>query len=227
MNSCRELQAPSTPTRARKNNPPPFPRPIHTHPKKGERNADTMALTPPSRTEPQHQPLCAITNYPARYRDPGTGLPYANFHAYREIQRLRRGDYKWSALLGAWVGSCTSAARGVPERFLNADKAREMKQQRDRERAEKKVEEEAEEESKTKEKKMQPQQDKAREGEVQESETKEEAKHEGQNALSAEDGVSLKRDQGAGAGVKADEDEAAAAQEPPPTLHADPTKTSA
>jgi vacuolar protein sorting-associated protein 72 len=62
-----------------------------------------------------------ITNHPAKYRDPKTGLPYHNSYAYKEIQRLHRGDYKWSQLIGAWVGSGTFAAKGVPERFLNPD----------------------------------------------------------------------------------------------------------
>ncbi|KAJ0162379.1 hypothetical protein CTA2_4665 [Colletotrichum tanaceti] len=68
--------------------------------------------------KPTPRPVCVITAHPARYRDPETGLPYSSAHAYREIQRLRRGEYKWSSLLGAWVGTCTYAARGVPERFL-------------------------------------------------------------------------------------------------------------
>jgi len=64
--------------------------------------------------------ICAITGYPAKYRDPTTGLPYCNSYAYKEIQRLKRGDYKWSKLVGAYVGQGTYAARGVPPRFLNA-----------------------------------------------------------------------------------------------------------
>ncbi|KAF5023358.1 hypothetical protein F66182_4596 [Fusarium sp. NRRL 66182] len=73
-------------------------------------------------SKPSPAPLCVITHHPARYRDPRTGLPYSNAYAYREIQRLTRGEYRWSQLLGAWVGSGTYAARGVPERFLNPDK---------------------------------------------------------------------------------------------------------
>ncbi|KAM0236884.1 hypothetical protein ACHAPO_004926 [Fusarium lateritium] len=72
--------------------------------------------------EPSPAPLCVITNHPARYRDPRTGLHYYNAYAYREIQRLTRGEYRWSHILGAWVGSGTYAARGVPERFLNPEK---------------------------------------------------------------------------------------------------------
>ncbi|KAF5000401.1 hypothetical protein FGRMN_1731 [Fusarium graminum] len=73
-------------------------------------------------SKPSPAPLCVITNHPARYRDPRTGLPYYNVYAYREIQRLTRGEYRWSHIIGAWVGGGTYAARGVPERFLNLDK---------------------------------------------------------------------------------------------------------
>ncbi|KAH7140593.1 YL1 nuclear protein-domain-containing protein [Dactylonectria macrodidyma] len=70
-------------------------------------------------SKPSPAPLCVITNHPARYRDPKTGLPYYNVFAYREIQRLSRGEHRWSKVLNAWVGSGSIAARGVPERFLN------------------------------------------------------------------------------------------------------------
>ena len=69
--------------------------------------------------EPAPNPVCVITNRPARYRDPSTGLPFATAHAYHEIRRLIKGEYKWSRLLGAWVGTGAYAARGVPDRFLN------------------------------------------------------------------------------------------------------------
>lgn len=77
--------------------------------------------------EPTPAPLCAITNHPARYRDSKTGLPYYNATAYREIQRLHKGDYRWSRLIGAWVGSGMLAARGVPERFLHPEPEEERK----------------------------------------------------------------------------------------------------
>ncbi|KAI0969365.1 YL1 nuclear protein-domain-containing protein [Xylaria arbuscula] len=72
---------------------------------------------------PKHGPAvrCVITNHPARYRDPRTGLPYYNAYAFKQIQRLYSGEYKWSSLVGAWIGSETSAATGVPRRFLDPD----------------------------------------------------------------------------------------------------------
>ena len=72
--------------------------------------------------KPQRPPmeLCSITAQPAKYRDPGTGLPYADSYAYKEIQRLRKGGSIWSNLLGCYVGPNNNAARGVPERFIRS-----------------------------------------------------------------------------------------------------------
>ncbi len=36
---------------------------------------------------------------------------------------MYRGDYKWSSLIGAWVGRGDYAARGVPDWFLDPSKA--------------------------------------------------------------------------------------------------------
>lgn len=63
--------------------------------------------------------MCLITNHTARYRDPKTDLYFNSAAAFKELQRLQSGEYRWSKLLGAWAGSGTYAARGVPERFLN------------------------------------------------------------------------------------------------------------
>ncbi|MCJ1383014.1 hypothetical protein MMC17_006127 [Xylographa soralifera] len=63
-----------------------------------------------------HEP-CTITGHPARFRDPKTGLPYANSYAYKEIQKLCNGGSRWSSLLGCYVGPVASAARGVPDQF--------------------------------------------------------------------------------------------------------------
>ncbi|KAL8775379.1 MAG: hypothetical protein Q9209_000387 [Squamulea sp. 1 TL-2023] len=56
-------------------------------------------------------------NQPAKYRDPRTGLSYADSYAYKEIQKLTNGGSCWSSLLGCYVGPRSSVARGVPERF--------------------------------------------------------------------------------------------------------------
>lgn len=68
--------------------------------------------------------MCVITNHPAKYRDPVTGLPFYNSYAYRQIQRLCKGEYRWSKILGAWVGAGQFAAKGVPDRFLNPEAPR-------------------------------------------------------------------------------------------------------
>ncbi|KAB8289816.1 hypothetical protein EYC80_010101 [Monilinia laxa] len=82
--------------------------------------APTKTKTPLSKSH--SHPLCAITHYPAKFRDPKTGLPYVNSYAYKEIQKLRRGEYRWSKLLGAYVGNAMVAARGVPGRFLKDER---------------------------------------------------------------------------------------------------------
>ncbi|KAJ6441661.1 autophagy protein atg15 [Purpureocillium lavendulum] len=94
-------------------------------------------------SKPAPAPICVITNQPARYRDPKTGLPFYNAAAYREIQRLDKGDYHFSRELGAWVGSGALAARGVPERFLKpeTEEARKTRLEEKRQREEKEAEE--------------------------------------------------------------------------------------
>ncbi|KAH7396004.1 YL1 nuclear protein-domain-containing protein [Cadophora sp. MPI-SDFR-AT-0126] len=75
------------------------------------------------RSKHSHE-ICVITGHPARYRDPHTGLPYYNSYAYKEIQKLKKSEYKWSRLVGAYVGTATYSARGVPERFRNPNAPR-------------------------------------------------------------------------------------------------------
>nr|POF17149.1 hypothetical protein CFP56_57962 [Quercus suber] len=72
---------------------------------------------------PPPKARCAITSWPAKYRDPKTGLAYFDFQMYKAIQRILAGGSMWSGLLGAWVGpspggiSIGRAANGVPEGF--------------------------------------------------------------------------------------------------------------
>ncbi|KAI9888679.1 MAG: hypothetical protein M1814_006535 [Vezdaea aestivalis] len=70
----------------------------------------------PVKSTPQY---CAITSQPAKYRDPSTGIPYASRYAYQQIQRLKANEFKWSDLLGCFVGTATMAAKGVPDGFLD------------------------------------------------------------------------------------------------------------
>jgi vacuolar protein sorting-associated protein 72 len=75
-------------------------------------------FTDPRRGAKSVEEKCAITGYQARYRDPNTGLPYCSSLAYKRIEQLRGGQFRWSTILGAYVGVERVAARGVPERFL-------------------------------------------------------------------------------------------------------------
>lgn len=62
--------------------------------------------------------LCAITGNSARYRDPTTGVPYANMAAFKKLKELQQHRYQWSSMLGCYVGRAGQVARGVPEGFL-------------------------------------------------------------------------------------------------------------
>ncbi|KAL6810147.1 YL1 nuclear domain-containing protein [Trichoderma camerunense] len=84
--------------------------------------------------KPPSSQNCVITNLPARYRDPDTGLPYHSVAAYRELQRIKRGELSWSAILNAWVGSEKMAARGVPARFLDPNAPTKTPEEREKER---------------------------------------------------------------------------------------------
>ena len=62
--------------------------------------------------------LCPITGLAAKYRDPSTGIAYANRHAYGKLQELKRHEHTWSSMLGCYVGRAGIVARGVPDGFL-------------------------------------------------------------------------------------------------------------
>ncbi|KAF1822484.1 uncharacterized protein K489DRAFT_395082 [Dissoconium aciculare CBS 342.82] len=74
-------------------------------------------LLPPAPTKTR----CALTSWPAKFKDPKTGLPYADLQSYKLIQRILAGGCSWSSLLGAWVGPAYGdmgrPARGVPSGF--------------------------------------------------------------------------------------------------------------
>lgn len=65
---------------------------------------------------------CSLTPFPAKFRDPMTGIYYAGLAEYRIIKRLLTGGCQWSSLLGAWVGPTYGTtgrpATGVPEGFV-------------------------------------------------------------------------------------------------------------
>jgi vacuolar protein sorting-associated protein 72 len=66
-----------------------------------------------------NQELCPITSLPARYRDPSTGVAYANPDAYKKLEELKDHRFIWSGMLGCYVGTSGVAARGVPDGFLS------------------------------------------------------------------------------------------------------------
>lgn len=66
-----------------------------------------------------NQELCPITSLPARYRDPTTGVGYANSYAYKKLMELKEYKFIWSGMLGCYVGTAGVVARGVPEGFLS------------------------------------------------------------------------------------------------------------
>lgn len=88
---------------------------LTTRPRK-KTNLNEFPLPPAPKRD-----VCAITLWPAKYRDPKTGLAYADMHQYKAIQRILAGGCAWSGLLGCWVGPRYGAlgrpARGVPEGF--------------------------------------------------------------------------------------------------------------
>ncbi|EEP75895.1 predicted protein [Uncinocarpus reesii 1704] len=85
-----------------------------------ERSEYSILFNPrkPQKLQKPTQEICPITGRSARYRDPQTGVSYANAQAYREIRQVLAGRYAWSGFLGCFVGELGGGARGVPERFL-------------------------------------------------------------------------------------------------------------
>lgn len=75
-------------------------------------NKKTAKLGKPDRE------MCPITSSQARYRDPSTGIPYANSLAFKKLLELKKHHYTWSSMLDCFVGKVGVVARGVPESFL-------------------------------------------------------------------------------------------------------------
>ncbi|RKP22845.1 hypothetical protein SYNPS1DRAFT_31487 [Syncephalis pseudoplumigaleata] len=60
-------------------------------------------------TKPE-QTACAITGLPAKYRDPRTGLPYANLRAFAMLRRLASGTFPWNQDIGAYTSAIDEQA---------------------------------------------------------------------------------------------------------------------
>ncbi|KAG8735358.1 hypothetical protein FRC12_018111 [Ceratobasidium sp. 428] len=66
-------------------------------------------------------PICAITGLVAPYRDPRTGIPYANAYAYKTLTRLLQHEFVWSQEKKCYVGDeGKNAAKGVPWNWVAA-----------------------------------------------------------------------------------------------------------
>ena len=79
----------------------------------------TKKTTKPPKPTRQTTELCTITGLPAKYRDPTSGLGYANVAAFKKLRLVQRHGFQWSSMLGCYVGRAGGhAARGVPEGFL-------------------------------------------------------------------------------------------------------------
>ncbi|KAG8706563.1 hypothetical protein FRC09_002350 [Ceratobasidium sp. 395] len=66
-------------------------------------------------SSPHITPICAITGLVAPYRDPRTGIPYANAYAYKTLTRLLQHEFVWSQEKKCYVGDeGKNAAKGVP-----------------------------------------------------------------------------------------------------------------
>jgi vacuolar protein sorting-associated protein 72 len=89
-----------------------------------KRGAEQLLPPAPAKTK------CALTSWPAKFRDPRTDLPYADLQAYKLIQRILAGGCSWSSLLGAWVGPAYGEmgrpARGVPSGFGHSAGAKKV-----------------------------------------------------------------------------------------------------
>ncbi|KAF9181334.1 Vacuolar protein sorting-associated protein 72 [Haplosporangium sp. Z 767] len=61
---------------------------------------------------PERKPMCPITGLPAKYKDPRSGIPYANKEAYKVLQNVIRHGYVWSNGLNAY---CHDVAQPLPK----------------------------------------------------------------------------------------------------------------
>ncbi|CAH1756566.1 6650_t:CDS:2 [Entrophospora sp. SA101] len=62
--------------------------------------------------------ICPITGLPAKYKDPRSGIPYANMEAYFKIQELINHQYTWYGKGCVYLNDPDqSPAKGVPDKF--------------------------------------------------------------------------------------------------------------
>ena len=74
-----------------------------------------------TKTSKQSHEMCVLTGLTARYRDPTTGVKYANATAFKKLKQLRQHKYRWSSMLGCYIGRAGHAANGVPQGFLGPE----------------------------------------------------------------------------------------------------------
>ncbi|KAG2209041.1 hypothetical protein INT46_008442 [Mucor plumbeus] len=65
-------------------------------------------------SKPNRPVICPITGEVARYKDPSTGIPYANITAYQVIKACLYHEMRWASTSGLYLGYIPSA-KGVPE----------------------------------------------------------------------------------------------------------------
>lgn len=65
-------------------------------------------------SKPNRPVVCPITGQVAKYKDPSTGIPYANITAYQVIRACLHHDMRWASTSGIYLGYVPSA-KGVPE----------------------------------------------------------------------------------------------------------------
>ncbi|QIX01317.1 hypothetical protein AMS68_006834 [Peltaster fructicola] len=67
------------------------------------------------------KPRCALTTWSGKYKDPKTGVVFADVAAYKMLQRMIAGGCTWNSMLECWTGPAYGQmgrpARGVPDGF--------------------------------------------------------------------------------------------------------------
>ncbi|KAF8641545.1 hypothetical protein AX16_009922 [Volvariella volvacea WC 439] len=67
------------------------------------------------------QPVCPITGLPAKYKDPRSGVPYADSRAFRILTQILKHEYVWSKELGCYVGRRESGDSTTPNSTVADD----------------------------------------------------------------------------------------------------------